>query len=445
MAGSCQRVRCLDWRCLAENATAISKNPARSTDVVIDDLIVGLRYKKRIGVVGVQPVRLPYDLALYVPLRQAAREALEGSTPAHVAALERILHNPQRAILLAASPGDSVDPPVQKVALVGIYRVDRGYAGGFVQLSVVPPPRGRSSEILGAEVVLGDSLADDGLPLRLEQLWAEGGLGGADVHQPGQLRPSTGVWLGSQGGATHSDTWVRRAKAMTAVRSLRLSVVVDPERNFRSARDKVIGAEPDIIFSPEQNLGPTAVAVAWEYRERFGATRVIEVEGDVIEHMLQSARAGLELIIRDRIELDRLSREAVLTWHDVAEEVDQLGPALVLTEQAREMLIDNEYPDPSRMRSHLVALGEVAKAWRAAQGDVGQRLGYWAHDEFGIEIALHGAGLQNTNFDHEGVTHNCEPHVKVDDYKNPAECGRIYFAIDRGGERFIVCYVGLHP
>ena len=38
-----------------------------------------------------------------------------------------------------------------------------------------------------------------------------------------------------------------------------------------------------------------------------------------------------------------------------------------------------------------------------------------------------------------------EPHVKVDDYKKPVECGRIYFAQDNEGRRFIVNHIGPHP
>jgi hypothetical protein len=47
-------------------------------------------------------------------------------------------------------------------------------------------------------------------------------------------------------------------------------------------------------------------------------------------------------------------------------------------------------------------------------------------------------------FTYDGQRYSREPHVKVDDYVDPARCGRIYFAYDTHRARFIVDHIGLH-
>jgi hypothetical protein len=124
---------------------------------------------------------------------------------------------------------------------------------------------------------------------------------------------------------------------------------------------------------------------------------------------------------------------------------DSQGEALLFTEDAWEQLARNDYPFPDRMLHCLTRLRAAAEAWRTERGQISRRLRDWMHEEFGIEIALHGAGLANPSFQFQGQEYRGEPHVKVDDFKDPAQCGRIYFAIDSEQLRFIVCYVGLHP
>lgn len=134
------------------------------------------------------------------------------------------------------------------------------------------------------------------------------------------------------------------------------------------------------------------------------------------------------------------------SWPEVVEAIEVLeGPAFALTDRARRMIIDNPYRDPGRMWEHLELLAAAADEWHSRDGELRARLKSWMHTEFGIEIALKDASLEGRDrFEFEGRTHSNQPHVKVDDYKDPASCGRIYFAKDDERKRFIVDHVGLH-
>lgn len=134
------------------------------------------------------------------------------------------------------------------------------------------------------------------------------------------------------------------------------------------------------------------------------------------------------------------------TWSEFAEALEAVqSNAFVMTDHAREMCDASPYPDPARMWWHLERLAEAAEAWAAADCSVGKRLDEWIHENYGIEVALHDSDLGDAaQFDYEGASYSREPHVKVDDYVDPASCGRIYFAYDSTNKRFIVDHVGLH-
>ena len=92
---------------------------------------------------------------------------------------------------------------------------------------------------------------------------------------------------------------------------------------------------------------------------------------------------------------------------------------------------------------HLERLAEAAEAWSEAGRVVGEGLKTWILSNYGIEISLFGRG-QRYDLAYDSRTYSVEPHVKVDDYKDPGRCGRIYFAIDNENGRFIVDHIGLH-
>ncbi len=132
------------------------------------------------------------------------------------------------------------------------------------------------------------------------------------------------------------------------------------------------------------------------------------------------------------------------SWSEFSEYLPALETgAFVITPRARGMCDPSPYPNPGRMWWHVERLAEAAEAWSAAGRDVGEGLKTWMLSNYGIEISLFNRGLRY-DLAYDGGTYSVEPHVKVDDYKDPARCGRIYFAIDSDNGRFIVDHIGLH-
>ncbi|MCM3535023.1 hypothetical protein M3693_12430 [Cellulosimicrobium funkei] len=96
------------------------------------------------------------------------------------------------------------------------------------------------------------------------------------------------------------------------------------------------------------------------------------------------------------------------------------------------------------MFAHVSMLGELAQQYHDSHGVLGGSLTD-AATQVGIEVALHDKGLStpaiSTGF---RTSLRAGPHVKVDDYKSPTDCGRIYFAIDDVAFRFVVDHIDLH-
>jgi hypothetical protein len=100
---------------------------------------------------------------------------------------------------------------------------------------------------------------------------------------------------------------------------------------------------------------------------------------------------------------------------------------------------------PHRACSSANRKSPPPREWRAADAAIGNRLADWTLEEHGIEVALHNASRKEAGlFTFEGQSYSRETHVKVDDFKDPSRCGRIYFAVDSVGRRSIVDDVGLH-
>jgi len=133
-------------------------------------------------------------------------------------------------------------------------------------------------------------------------------------------------------------------------------------------------------------------------------------------------------------------------WIEFERELHRLeSPHFVITPTARQQCGTAPYPDAGRMWEQLERLASAASAWAAANGVINGSLTRWIRDNFGIEVALFDKGLGAREFFwHDGKRYSRAPHVKVDDYKPPTECGRIYFAYVATEQRFIVDHIGLH-
>lgn len=169
---------------------------------------------------------------------------------------------------------------------------------------------------------------------------------------------------------------------------------------------------------------------------------------ELTERKLDSAAQQLQYqertgISRAQDDIDLLDLRAD-TWSDFERHVTRLrSEALVITDEVLSALDRCPYPDPQRMWDHLVRLSRVAEDYRASDGDLGGRLKTYAAESHGIEIALTDSSLRRSVAVDARVI-DTVPHVKVDDHKNPAECGRIHFGIDGEGRRFLVDHIGLH-
>lgn len=146
------------------------------------------------------------------------------------------------------------------------------------------------------------------------------------------------------------------------------------------------------------------------------------------------------------MDADEVEIREVEDWEGFKDRLPELySEAFVLTPRAIEHCgPGNPYPKPDRMWEFLEKLAFAAIDWSDADAEVGNRLSDWIGKEYGIQISLADGNLDDTEFVFEDRSLSNEPHVKVDDFKNPAECGRIYFAIDSEGKRFVVDHVGLH-
>ncbi|PWI10551.1 hypothetical protein DIZ27_11230 [Streptomyces sp. NWU339] len=136
--------------------------------------------------------------------------------------------------------------------------------------------------------------------------------------------------------------------------------------------------------------------------------------------------------------------DALPTFRALAETSEQ---RIVFTPRAARVWKDSRYPYPQEMTDRLVALAQAAMDLYTKSGKI-PRLVQWFYDNHGLKFAPSDEKLSKDKdkryfmFDEErwdGL-----PHIKVRDAVSPNEVGRIYFALDSEGKRFIVNHVGLH-
>jgi hypothetical protein len=157
--------------------------------------------------------------------------------------------------------------------------------------------------------------------------------------------------------------------------------------------------------------------------------------------------AELQMHLRQFVSLvgQREQQPVQVTWSQAAVLIEELvGPHFVLTGRARAMLATNPYPRPERMLDFTRRLAATAKLYRERSGQLGTSIAEFALAEQALEIAMHDRSLSVPMISMDGRDLDPRPHVKVDDYKTPDQCGRIYFAVDHVDFRFVVDHIGLH-
>jgi hypothetical protein len=244
--------------------------------------------------------------------------------------------------------------------------------------------------------------------------------------------------------------WKRVFQLIAGLREIILDIRVNPDAARRAIIADLRSKPPDALLvwadwvaRPDTFIGPFRAARPGARAEVFGsADRSMSFEEQCEELILH---------LREIAPVTGLDSESGLPdnigagWDKVADEVLALvGTHFILTARALAMLRSNPYPKPHRMLDHLKKLAELARAYGLVGGNLGMGLSEFAMSNYGIEIALSDGGLSPPEIFLEGRSLRARPHVKVDDYKTPDRCGRIYFAIDREGLRFVVDHIGLH-
>lgn len=242
--------------------------------------------------------------------------------------------------------------------------------------------------------------------------------------------------------------WIRQFRLLAGLYSINLDIRPKPETaraeivaELRSKPPTGLLVWADWVAHPEVFIQAYLSARPGAYAELLGRADRASGYNDHVGEL----RMHLAEIAPPLEDGGDLPSDVQVTWEVARTEILALaGTHLVLTERAMAMLESNPYPKPGRMLQHMQRLADLAKSYRTAGGRLGNRLEDVAIGDYGIEIALFDQELSEKTIDIDGRSLNTQPHVKVDDYKSPAEVGRIYFALDTEGLRLIVDHIGLH-
>ncbi len=408
---------------------------ARALDVVqapkpaaVKQMIAGLR-SRRVPSQGPAPrLRYPGKPDGLTALARAL-DAARKRDPAEFAMLADVLRDPQRGY-----PATSDDPSVRTTVLLGSWSFsDRSTVVGLAWVSESIGPGSAKPVAVRFEIV--DS-ASANLVERFEELFTQiqPAARNGDRHRD---RARALLWVGDSGRAGASGGgWKTEIAAISEARGLTPEFCEQPTA-FQAAQAQLAQFAGDAVAVWSAAAGPFATPAALPARWR---DRAIYLEETDFAESLEELRLALDHHTSEH-------EAAVEGWDEFQERMEELEHAgFVLTEHCRGMIRGNAYPDPARMWHFTERLSQAARAWRGLAGEIGDRLADWIGTNYEIEVALHDGTLGSwVDFSFEGESYSREPHVKVDDFKNPRECGRIYFAVDSDGLRFIVDYIGLHP
>lgn len=120
--------------------------------------------------------------------------------------------------------------------------------------------------------------------------------------------------------------------------------------------------------------------------------------------------------------------------------------AIVFTAAALRSWRKSGYPHVDAMQSALVVLAQGACEWRNLGCQLGMPMKEWLKTRFELNFSSEDEPLVRKKlheFTHDGSVYLREPHLKLDDHVKPNEVGRVYFAVDSAGARFVVDHVGL--
>lgn len=271
-----------------------------------------------------------------------------------------------------------------------------------------------------------------------------------------QAEPNRKPWkkvVALLGGARDEDNprvhWKREMKLVAGLREIDLDIRPNPESSIPQVVKELKSKPPnallvwvDWVANPEVFTAPYLAAKPGAKADLLGTSNG-EMSFD--EHL---AELSMHLSEISPIEEGNSPPSGPTSWADATVQIKSLiGPHFALTDRALKMLPSNPYPDPGRMFDFVSKLERVADSYFTLKGQLGSSVADFSMSHFGIEIALFDGGLSPNDVEVAGQTLKgikATPHVKVDDAKDSAHCGRIYFAMDKLNFRFIVDHIGLH-
>lgn len=120
--------------------------------------------------------------------------------------------------------------------------------------------------------------------------------------------------------------------------------------------------------------------------------------------------------------------------------------SIVFTRNAHQAWKRDDYPRIEAMRDALIALAKAAIEYRRLGCQLGMQPDDWFKQEWGLTLAPTDKYMSSHKLDEftfDSKSYSRLPHLKLGDHTSPNEVGRVYFAMDSDGERFIVDHVGL--
>ncbi|UWE13066.1 hypothetical protein [Actinacidiphila bryophytorum] len=244
--------------------------------------------------------------------------------------------------------------------------------------------------------------------------------------------------------------WKREMKLAAGLREIDLDIRSNPESSIPQVVKELKSRPPnallvwvDWVANPEVFTAPFLAARPGAKADVLG-TRSGEMSFD--EHLAELSMHLSEIAPIE--EEPDPQPPGPTSWADATILIKNLiSPHFILTDRALKMLPGNPYPDPARMFHFVSRLERVADSYFTLKGQLGVSVADFSMTHFGIEVALFDGELSPNDVEVAGqrlVGVKAIPHVKVDDAKDPAHCGRIYFAMDGRNFRFIVDHIGLH-
>lgn len=239
--------------------------------------------------------------------------------------------------------------------------------------------------------------------------------------------------------------WQRHVDFAAGILGMKLHLVLNADSIQKDVVRSLQAAPPDALLLVSNQLRHAQL-----FRDVYAVSRELgRIEEFTLDQSAEWDDVMQELVLQLYFVRDLLRPSPPLkSWAQAAIRIKSfVCEYFVLSDRVTASLDKCPYPDPARMANFVIKLALLARDYHQAGGDLGRGLEDFSMESYGMELALHDkaivprpifiGGRQFENL-------SAVPHVKVDDFKKPDRCGRIYFALDLPNLRFVVDHIGLH-